>query len=267
MTEIVLYLKAIMMGIVEGLTEFLPISSTGHLILAENVLQFTGKKADTFSIFIQLGAILAVCWYYRERLWQVVRDLPTEPRAQRFALNLIIAFIPAMVLGLALHKLIKQHLFSPYTVAIALIVGGAIILLVERLSHRPHIHSVDDMRWQDALKVGFAQTFALFPGTSRSAATIVGGLLFGLSRPVATEFSFFLSIPTIFAATVYDLLKNISLLHTQDIGIFTIGFIVAFFSALFAVKGFIRYVAHHNFDMFAYYRLILGGVVLMYFGM
>ena len=259
------YLKALLLGTLEGLTEFLPISSTGHLIIAEDLLGFTGERAKSFAIFIQLGAILAVCWYYRHRIWNIGRRFPQDPAARGFILNLAVAFMPAAILGLMLRHAIKQYLFHPFTVACALIVGGFIILLIEHLARQPRIQTVDDIRWQDALKVGCAQAFALIPGTSRSGATIMGGLVFGLSRPAATEFSFFLAIPTMFAATGYDLIKSWQILQPSDLGLFGIGFLAAFVSAFVAVKALLSYITNHNFSVFAYYRLLFGLMVFVYF--
>ena len=259
------YLKALLLGTLEGLTEFLPISSTGHLIIAEDLLGFTGERAKSFAIFIQLGAILAVCWYYRHRIWNIGRRFPQDPAARGFILNLAVAFMPAAILGLMLRHAIKQYLFHPFTVACALIVGGFIILLIEHLARQPRIQTVDDIRWQDALKVGCAQAFALIPGTSRSGATIMGGLVFGLSRPAATEFSFFLAIPTMFAATGYDLIKSWQILQPSDLGLFGIGFLAAFGSAFVAVKALLSYITNHNFSVFAYYRLLFGLMVFVYF--
>jgi undecaprenyl-diphosphatase len=260
-----IYLKALLLGILEGLTEFLPISSTGHLIIAEDLLGFTGERAKSFAIFIQLGAILAVCWYYRPKIWNIGRRFPRDPAARGFILNLAVAFMPAAILGLMLRHAIKQYLFHPLTVACALIAGGFIILLIERLVRQPHIQTVDDIRWQDALKVGCAQAFALIPGTSRSGATIMGGLVFGLSRPAATEFSFFLAIPTMFAATGYELIKSWQMLQPSDVGLFGIGFLAAFVSAFVAVKVLLSYIANHDFSVFAYYRLLFGLMALVYF--
>jgi undecaprenyl-diphosphatase len=259
------YLKALVLGMLEGLTEFLPISSTGHLIIAEDLLGFTGERAKSFAIFIQLGAILAVCWYYHPKIWNIGRRFPQDPAARGFILNLMVAFVPAAVLGFAFRQAIKQYLFHPLTVACALIAGGFIILLIERLARQPHIQTVDDIRWQDALKVGCAQAFALIPGTSRSGATIMGGLVFGLSRPAATEFSFFLAIPTMFAATGYDLIKSWQILQPSDLGLFGIGFLAAFVSAFVAVKALLSYIANHDFSVFAYYRLLFGLMVFVYF--
>ncbi len=261
----VVYLKALLLGMLEGLTEFLPISSTGHLIIAEDLIGFTGVQARPFVIFIQLGAILAVCWYYRLKIWSVGRGFPQDPAARGFVLNLVVALVPAAVLGFALHHVIKQYLFHPLTVACALIAGGFVILVIERLARRPHIQSVDEMRWQDALKVGCAQAFSLIPGTSRAGATIMGGLIFGLSRPAATEFSFFLAIPTMFAATGYELFKSWQILQPHDLGVFGTGFLAAFVSAFVAVKALLYYIAHHNFSVFAYYRVLFGLVVFIYF--
>jgi len=258
-------LQAAILGLIEGATEFLPVSSTGHLIIAQDLLGYNDEAGKVFTIAIQLGAILAVCWHYRDRIFTVVRGLPREAAAQRFALNLIIAFIPAMVFGLLFHELIKEYLFSPLTVAGALIVGGFVILLVERFKPAPRIHSVDDMHWGDALKVGLAQSVALFPGTSRSGATIMGGLMFGLSRTAATEFSFFLAIPTMFAAVSFDLYTHAGQLHAEDMGMIAVGFIMAFISGLAAVRLLLRYVASHSFVGFAWYRIVFGTLVLFYF--
>ena len=263
--DYILLLKAFILGIVEGLTEFLPVSSTGHLIVVGDLLDFNDDKGKVFEIVIQLGAILAVCWEFRAKIGSVTRGLGRDAAANRFVANLFVAFLPAAVLGLAFHKMIKAYLFNPITVAIALIVGGLIIFWVERLDHSPRVNSIDDMDWKDALKVGFAQALAMIPGTSRSGATIIGGMVFGLSRQTATEFSFFLAIPTMFAATFYDVYKNWAVLKFDDLGMFAVGFVVAFISAFWAVKGLLRYVAHHNFNAFAWYRLLFGTIVLIYF--
>jgi undecaprenyl-diphosphatase len=255
---------AVVLGVVEGVTEFLPISSTGHLIIAGNLLGFTGPRADTFEVFIQLGAILAVLWNFHERLSTVTRGLRSEPRARRFVLNLLVAFLPAMVLGAFLHKAIKTYLFSPITVAAALVLGGLFILWIERRDHRGRIATVDDMTWQDALKVGLAQCLALFPGISRAGATIIGGLVVGLSRQAATEFSFFLAVPTMVAATTYDLYQSRAFLAWSDMPLFTVGFVVSFFSALIVVRWLLHYVARHDFRAFAWYRIVFGLVVLVY---
>lgn len=257
--------QSVVLGVVEGLTEFLPISSTGHLIITADLLDYTGESAKTFQISIQLGAILAVCWLYRQRLLRVVTGLHRDADAQRFAVNLIVGVLPSAIFGLLLHKLIKEHLFNSVVVAIALIVGGFIILVVERRERQPRITEVDQMQWTDALKLGLAQVFSLIPGTSRSGATIIGGLLSGLSRQAATEFSFFLAIPTMFLATGYDVYKSWHTLAQQDLAFFAVGFITAFFSALLAIKGLIRYVAHHDFKIFAWYRIIFGTIALVYF--
>jgi undecaprenyl-diphosphatase len=259
-------LTALLLGIVEGLTEFLPISSTGHLIVAGSLAGYTGEQAKTFEIVIQAGAILAVCWEFRTRLAAVLRGLFTDAGAQRFVLNLFVAFLPAAVLGLAFNKAIKAHLFAPVPVACAFVVGALVIMWAERRQRsRPEtvrISSVDDMRWTDALKVGCAQALALVPGTSRSGATIIGGMLFGMSRVAATEFSFFLAIPTLFAATAYSLWKDASLLGAQALPAFGVGFAAAFISAFVCVRWLIRYVAHHDFMPFAWYRIAFGAVIL-----
>jgi undecaprenyl-diphosphatase len=259
-----LVLKAVLLGIVEGMTEFLPVSSTGHLIITGDFIGFTGERAKTFEIFIQLGSILGLVWLYRHKVIDVATTLH-RPQSQRFVLNLFIAFLPAAVIGLLLHQTIKAYLFNPASVAGALIVGGIIILLVERRKTAPRIHSVDDLTPLDAFKVGIAQCCALYPGVSRSGATIMGGLLTGLSRTAATEFSFFLAIPTMFAATLYELYKSRDLLHAEDAIIFAAGFIAAFLTALVVVKLFLAYVARHDFTWFAWYRIGFGVLVLWYF--
>ncbi len=254
---------AVVLGIVEGLTEFLPISSTGHLILAGDLLGFNDERGKLFDIVIQTGAMLAIVWEYRARFSRVLTGLLRDPAAQRFVLNLAVAFMPAAVLGLAFGKLIKAYLFKPVPVALAFIVGGIVILWVERRPRTPSVASVDDMTWKDALKVGFAQAFALIPGTSRSGATIVGGMLFGLSRRAATEFSFFLAVPTLMAAGAYDLFKNRALLDSGDLGLFGVGAATAFASAFLCVRWLLRYITSHDFTLFAWYRIVFGGAVLL----
>ena len=258
-----LLLKSMVMGVVEGLTEFLPISSTGHLILAGSLLGFTGEKEKLFDIAIQTGAMLSVVWYYRARIGGVVSGLGSDPAARRFALNVFVAFLPAAVLGVLFGRHIKAVLFKPVPVALAFIVGGLVILWVERRRHRPpRIDSVDALTAVDALKLGVAQAFALIPGTSRSGATIIGGMLFGLSRRTATEFSFFLAIPTLVGAGVYDTWKYRHLLSAGDLPMFGVGLAAAFVSALACVHWLIRYVANHDFVAFAWYRIAFGAVVL-----
>jgi undecaprenyl-diphosphatase len=262
--DFALLVKALILGVVEGLTEFLPVSSTGHLILAGDLLDFNGDKAKVFEIVIQTGAMLAIVWEYRVKFWGVAAGLATEPRARRFVGNLLVAFIPAAVLGLAFGKLIKAYLFHAVPVALAFIVGGFIILWVERSLHpRVRVERVDDMTWRDALKVGIAQAFALIPGTSRSGATIIGGMLFGLSRKTATEFSFFLAVPTLIAAGAYDFWKNRALFDAGDVGLFATGSIIAFISAFLCVRWLLRYIATHDFTPFAWYRIAFGAVVLV----
>ena len=270
----ILLFKALTMGIVEGLTEFLPISSTGHLILAGSLLNFTGEKVKVFEIVIQAGAIFAVCWEYRARIASVVAGLGSQRRSQKFVINLIIAFLPAAFLGLLFSAKIKEKLFAPVPVALAFILGGFVILWVER-RHRngsgghdlqadrlARIQNVDDMSALDALKIGCAQAFALIPGTSRSGATIIGGMLFGLSRKAATEFSFFLAIPTLLAATVYSLYKARALLTAADLPLFGVGTLAAFISAFFCVRWLLRYISSHDFTAFAWYRIAFGLVIL-----
>lgn len=260
--EPLLLLKALVLGIVEGLTEFLPISSTGHLILAADLLDFNDAKGKVFEVFIQTGAMLAIIWEYRKRLWNVVTNAAKDRQSQRFILNVAIAFLPAAVLGLAVGTLIQTHLFQPVPVAMAFIVGGFVILWAERRDHHERIASVDEMTWVDALKVGCAQCFALIPGTSRSGATIVGGMLFGLSRKAATEFSFFLAIPTLIAAGAYSLVKNRALFSVGDVPVISVGLLASFVSAFLCVRWLLRYIAHHDFTIFAWYRIAFGAIVL-----
>lgn len=258
-----LLFKALILGVVEGLTEFLPVSSTGHLILFGDLLDFNDERAKVFTIAIQLGAILAVCWEYRGKIIEVAQGIGRNPSANRFVINLLIAFLPAAILGVLFIKTIKFYLFHPIPVATALIVGGLLILWAERRKHVVEVETVDDMDWKHALKVGCAQCLALIPGTSRSGATIIGGLFFGLSRKAAAEFSFFLAIPTMFAATFYDLYKNRELLDWSDLSLIAVGFIAAFFSALLAVRGLLRFVSNHDFTIFAWYRIVFGLVILV----
>ncbi|TDV06922.1 undecaprenyl-diphosphate phosphatase [Paraburkholderia caballeronis] len=272
----ILICKALVLGVVEGLTEFLPVSSTGHLIIAGSVLNFSGEFAKTFDVVIQLGAIFAVCWEFRRKIGSVVAGLPTRPDARRFVLNVIVATVPAIVLALLFERAIKSVLFAPVPVAFALVAGGVIILWVEsrrrtgqasgdaRLAQTARVQSIDDITVVDALKVGFAQCFALIPGMSRSGSTIIGAMLFGLERRVATEFSFFLAIPVIFGATVYELHKAWHTLSTDWLGIFGVGFVAAFVSAFACVRWLLRYVASHDFVPFAWYRIAFGLVILLF---
>lgn len=263
MTDPTLLLHAIILGIVEGLTEFLPVSSTGHMILVGQLLGFNDEKGKVFEIAIQFAAILAVVWEYRVRLFHTVINMTSEAASQRLATNLIVAFLPAAVLGFLFLKQIKAYLFNPFVVASALIIGGLLILWVERRQHTVHAESIDDMTWQDALKVGFAQALAMIPGTSRSGAMIIGGLFFGLSRRTATEFSFFLAIPTMFAATFYDIYKNRELFNMADFELFAVGGTVSFISAFIAVRGLIHFISRHDFTAFAWYRIVFGVLVLI----
>jgi len=266
--DIILIAKALILGIVEGLTEFLPISSTGHLILVSDLLNVNDEKGKLFTIVIQVGAILAICWEYRAKIASVIGGLTRERQAQKFVLNLAIAFMPLAVLGLLFGKVLKATLFKPIPVALAFIVGAFIIIWAEKREHKIRVHDIDDLSAMDALKLGFAQAFALIPGTSRSGSTIIGGLLFGLSRKAATEFSFFLAIPTLIAASLYDLYKHRDLLQFDDALPFAAGLIAAFLSALLAVKSLLRYISHHDFIIFAWYRIAFGLIVLAtsYFG-
>ena len=254
---------ALILGIVEGLTEFLPVSSTGHLILAGDLLGFNDARGKVFELVIQTGAMLAVVWEYRVRFGRALAGIPGERGARRFWFNLAIAFLPAALLGLAFGSLIKAQLFKAVPVAIAFIAGGLVILWVDRGDRKTRVDSVDDMTWLDALKVGVAQAFALIPGTSRSGATIIGGMLFGLSRRAATEFSFFLAVPTLMAAGAYDFWKHRALFSAGDVPLFAVGFAAAFVSAFLCVRWLIRYVATHDFRPFAWYRIAFGALVLL----
>ncbi|MGZ4957574.1 MAG: undecaprenyl-diphosphate phosphatase [Methylobacter sp.] len=261
--DLILTIKTIILGIVEGLTEFLPVSSTGHLILVGDLLNFNDDKGKLFEIVIQVGAILAVCWEYRSKITAVIIGLPSQKSAQKFAFNLMIAFIPLASLGLLFGKYIKAVLFKPIPVALAFIVGAFVIIWAEKREHNIRIHEVEDLSPLDALKLGIAQAFALIPGTSRSGATIIGGLLFGLSRKAATEFSFFLAIPTLIVASLYDLYKHRDLLDlATDAPYFAAGLVAAFLSALLAIKALLRYISHHDFIIFAWYRIVFGLLVI-----
>ncbi|MCG3156269.1 MAG: Undecaprenyl-diphosphatase [bacterium] len=264
-------LVAVVLGIVEGLTEFLPVSSTGHLILVGNWLQFTGEKANTFEIFIQLGAIIAVLIYFRNRIWRLVSamlgkaqsaDGLTVDQARRFGVGVMLAFVPAALIGFFFHDLIEALLFNPKTVAAALIVGGVGIILIEQLHLRVKVDTMEDITWTQALGIGLAQCLSLIPGMSRSASTIMGGLVLGLSHAAAAEFSFFLAIPTIFAATLYSLAKRFSLLNADDAVIFAVGFIVSLLVAWLVIAAFMSFIKKHSFEVFGWYRIVLGFVIL-----
>ena len=263
--ELIILFKAFVLGIVEGATEFLPVSSTGHLIIVGDLLNFNDDKGKIFEIVIQLGAILAVCWEFRRKLISTVNDLSSKTNAQNFVINLVIAFLPAAILGFLFLHQIKHYLFNPISVSIALIIGGFAILFIEKSTQNSTTNSVDNISKKQALQIGLAQSLALFPGVSRAGATILGGMVFGLSRQTATEFSFFLAIPIMFAATGFDLLKNWQLLSVADLPMFAVGFITAFISALLVIRMLIRYVASHDFKTFAWYRIIFGLCVLVYF--
>ena len=261
--DLMLLLKAAVMGVVEGLTEFLPISSTGHLILAGALLGFDDDKAKVFDIAIQTGAILAVIIVYWQKISSTVRALPHSADAQRFALNVFIAFVPAVILGLLFGKAIKANLFTPEVVATTFIIGGFIILWAERRqTRRVRIGEVEDMRWQDALKVGLVQCLAMIPGTSRSGATIIGGMLLGMSRKAATDFSFYLAIPTLIGAGAYSLYKDRALLSMADVPMFVVGLVFSFLSAWVCVRWLLKFISTNSFEVFAWYRIVFGLVVL-----
>jgi undecaprenyl-diphosphatase len=255
-------LEAAFLGVVEGLTEFLPVSSTGHLILLDDLLGFEGPPGKVFEIVIQLGAILAVCWVYRQRLFDVLVGLPSERGAQRFILNVLLAFLPAAAIGVIAYPFIKQVLFSTWVVAITLVLGGIAIIVIERLVPQDRHAEVEALPWRTALWIGIFQCIAMIPGVSRSGATIMGALLLGVERRTAAEFSFFLAIPTMFAATVYDLYKNRAVLTFDNSLIIVVGFVLAFVSALFVVRTFIGFVGRHGFVPFAVYRIVVGLLML-----
>ena len=257
-----LLLKGAILGLVEGVTEFIPVSSTGHLIVVSNWLGLVDERAKTFDIFIQLGAVLAIVWLYRVRLTEAVTGAGRNISSRRFLINLIIAFVPAAAVGLLAHQWIKERLFTPTVVAAALIVGGLLILVIEWWAPRTRVGTVNEVPPRTALGIGLAQVLSLIPGTSRSGATIMGGYALGLSRLAATEFSFFLAIPVLLAATLYDLLKSWAVLVPGDIPLFAVGFVVSFLSALVVVKVFLAYVSGHSFKAFAWYRIVFGTALL-----
>jgi undecaprenyl-diphosphatase len=265
--DLTLILKAVILGLVEGATEFIPVSSTGHLILVGNWLGFTDERAKTFDIFIQLGAILAVVWLYRDRLTRVALNWHRDPTARQLLINLIVAFLPAAVVGFFAHDWIKAYLFNPDTVAIALVLGGIAILLIERWNPTSRIRYVDTMPTRVALGIGLAQVLALFPGVSRSGATIMGALVLGLSRTAAAEFSFFLAIPVMFAASAFDLFESREVLALGDVPLFAVGFLVSFLSALLVVKAFITFISRGDFTPFAWYRIGFGILLLGYWSL
>jgi undecaprenyl-diphosphatase len=260
-----LYLKATLLGIVEGATEFIPVSSTGHLILVGDWLGFSDERAKTFDIFIQLGAILAVAWLYRARVARIARVWNEDPADRRLIVNLLLAFLPAAAVGFLTHHWIKAYLFNPWVVSIALFAGGVAILGIEALHRQGRVETVDDIPYRTALGIGIAQCLSLIPGVSRSGATILGGLTLGLSRTAATEFSFFLAVPIMLAATTFDVVKSQSTLSLADVPLFAVGFVTSFGSAVVVVKLFIRYVSHHTFAAFAWYRIVFGGLLIAYY--
>lgn len=261
--DFIIILKAIFLGIIEGLTEFIPVSSTAHLLLSAEFIDFSYIQNDLFEIFIQLGAILAICTLYSKKIWQVTSGFFTNKTERDFGLNILIAFLPAAFFGLIFYKFLKILFFNPTSIAIALIIGGIVIILVESLNIKPKCKNLDKIsKWQ-SLKIGLFQVLAMIPGVSRSGATIIGGLLLKLDRKTATEFSFFLAIPTIFAASIFDLYKNYQSLDYSQINLLLIGLITSFFSALIVIKWFINFVSHHSFRIFAYYRILLGIAILL----
>jgi undecaprenyl-diphosphatase len=266
MPDLLLIIKAIAMGLVEGLTEFLPVSSTGHLILFGHLIQFDGPSSSVFEIVIQVGAILAVVCVYHKKFWHVATSLKDDAKSRQFIGMLLVAFLPAAVLGLLLHKYIKEHLFNPQVVAISLIAGGALMFVIDRMKFRETpVTDVDDIGWMRALKIGFFQCVAMIPGVSRSGATIIGGLLTGLDRKTAAEFSFFLAVPTLGAAAAYDLYKNWVTITGSDLWLILAGFVSSFIFGLMAIVIFIRLVVKVGFTPFALYRIALGVLILISF--
>jgi undecaprenyl-diphosphatase len=255
-------LAAFVLGIVEGATEFIPVSSTGHLILAAHWIGFTGRVANVFEIVIQLGAIFAVVWQYRAMLLRTALDLGRDPAARRLTMAIVVAFLPAAFIGLATHKWITAHLFRPVTVAAALLAGGVAILVVERLKPAPRAETLQQISLSTAFGVGLAQVLSLFPGVSRSAATIMGGLALGIARPAATEFSFLLALPVMFAASALGLWSERASLTAADAPVFAVGLVTAFVSALIAIRLLLRFVSRHTFTGFAWYRIAFGVVLL-----
>jgi undecaprenyl-diphosphatase len=257
-----LFVSAVLLGVVEGLTEFLPISSTGHLILMGRLLGMEGPESKLFDIVIQLGAILAVCWVYRDRLFDAATGILSDPLAQRFVVNILLAFLPAAIAGVFLYRIIKDVLFSPWVVAVSLVIGGILILVIERVRPRPRVHHVDTMSPATALGIGCCQILAMIPGVSRAGATIMGAMMLRVDRPAATEFSFFLAIPTMLGATVYDLYKNRATLSFDGAILIAVGFVVAFIAALFVVRRLVEFVSRHGFGVFAWYRIVIGAIAL-----
>ena len=260
--DLVLLLKAAILGVVEGFTEFLPISSTGHLIVVGSLLNFNDARGKLFEIVIQSAAILAVMWEFRAKISTVFKGLPGDAAARRFVFNIFIAFLPLAILGLLFGKHITTLLFNPITVATTSIIGALFILWAEKRKHTITVATIDELHWKDALKVGFAQALALIPGTSRSGSTIIGGLFFGLSRKASTDFTFFLAMPTLIGATIYQLYKERALLNISDIDMWAVGFLASFVSAFLCVRWLLRYISTHDFTIFAWYRIAFGLIVL-----
>ncbi len=261
--DILILLQAIFLGIIEGLTEFIPVSSTGHLILFVDIIGFKGPPGKTFEIIIQLGAICAVCWLYRQKIFDTIKGLPSRRQDQLFAINIILAFLPACILGILFHKIIKEVLFSPLTVSITLVIGGILILIIEKAAPKPIFNKIENIKPKTALAIGLAQSIAMIPGMSRSGATIMGSILMKVDRKTATEFSFFLAIPTMLGATVYDVYKNFADLSLDNFYIIAIGFCSAFIAASMVVRILIKFISNNGFTIFAWYRIIIGSIMLL----
>ena len=263
MIEISILLKACLLGLIEGLTEFIPVSSTAHLVLFSYLIEFDSIKNNVFEIAIQAGAILAICIIFRQRIIQTTLQI-NQKKSQKFSLNILLAFLPSVLFGILFHEYIKSYFFSNFSIAIALIIGGIIMIIVERVDRINNITNIDKICYQNSLIIGLCQTLAMIPGVSRSGATIIGGMLFGLDRKTATEFSFFLAIPTITSACLYDVYKNYSQLSFSDIELILIGSIISFISALLVIKWFMKFVSRYSFIGFGFYRIILGILVLLF---
>ena len=262
--DIAVIFKAIILGIVEGLTEFLPISSTAHLIITSKIINFSDIENNIFEIAIQLGAILAVMFLYRAKIIKIITTLPSNKDSQKFTLNIICAFIPTAIIGFLLYPIIKTHFFSLKVISISLIIGGIAILIIEKKKIKPKFNKIEEVNIKNSILLGLLQSLAVIPGVSRAGATIIGGLLIGMKRNIATEISFFLAIPTIFAATIYDLYKNYDLLNLDHLFIISIGFMSAFFSSIIVIKLFINFISKNNFTIFAYYRIVVGLILGLY---
>ncbi len=263
MLELSTFIKAIILGIIEGLTEFIPVSSTAHLLISSYLIEFESVRNNVFEIAIQIGAIFAICVIYRNKIFDTILKI-NQPKAQKFSLNLFLAFIPSVILGVAFHEYIKSHFFSNFSIALALIFGGLIMIFVERMKHSDKVNNIDKINYRTSIIIGICQCLAMIPGVSRSGATIIGGMCCGLDRKSATEFSFFLAIPTISSACIYDIYKNFSQLSFNDFELIAVGCVSSFISAIFVINWFIKFVSKYSFIGFGFYRILLGFLVLFF---